>query len=144
MSFPIGVLCPILAFGIIVIVLVKILSSLVRPGLQRRSRSVPPTLVTSSADDGFWVSADQLSPETMLQYYYWVQGVRRIGQVPFQPGPDGRQFIYTGERPDNVSVTLADAALLADAAEQNNPPIISTPRPVRRRSSDTTHFPRAY
>jgi hypothetical protein len=100
--------------------------------------------MTSLAEDGFWITGNQVNPATMLQYYYWVQGVKRMGEVPFQPGPDGRQFIYTGERPDSVSVAPAGAALNADPPDPI-PPVISTPsfRP-RRSTLDESHFPRAY
>ena len=128
------------------IVLVKLISSLVRPRSNWRPPELPPgNLKTSTADDGFWITSDQLNPATMLQYYYLVHGVQRMGQVPFQPDPDGRQFIYTGEKPDSVSVALADAALRSELPNENSPPLISTRLPTPRRStSSPSHFPRAY
>jgi hypothetical protein len=40
----------------------------------------------------------------MIYYHYWAAGTRYSGQVPFKPEADGRQFVYTGRRPDQVSV----------------------------------------
>ena len=132
--------------GVLAIVLIKIITSFARPRSNWRPPQPPAqNLMTSMADDGFWITSDQLDPATMLQYYYWVNGVRQMGEVPFQPGPDGRQFIYTGEKPDSVSVALAAAALRANLPEDSSPPIISTPSPRPRRSSSSdSHFPRAY
>src|SRR5262245_57952140 len=114
-------------FGLLLIVLVKLISSLVHPrSNSRRPERPPDNLTTSTADDGFWVISDQVSPSTMLKYFYWVQGVQRMGQVPFEPGPDGRQFIYTGDKPDSLSVVLADTALPLGLAEGDNLPPIAT------------------
>src|SRR5436190_947008 len=117
----------VVAVGMLVTILAKLISSLSQKRPKRPWTNRPPAnLMTSMADDGFWISSDQVSPATMIQYYYWVQGVQRIGQVPFQPGPDGRQFIYTGERPDSVSVLLADAASPPDIENVSHAPSIST------------------
>jgi hypothetical protein len=139
-------LVAVVGLGMVLIVFVRIISGLVAPRSSGQRLARPPAnLTTSMADDGFWITSEGLSPSTMLQYYYWIHGVQRMGQVPFEPGPDGRQFIYTGEAPDTVSVVLADAALSAVLPEQDSPPIIPTRLPTpRRSSSSTSHFPRAY
>jgi hypothetical protein len=148
MTIPLALLCPILAFGLVLIVLVKIVGALQRSNARNRFTGQPtPNLTTSMADDGFWISGDQVDPSGIIHYVYWSGAVQRAGQVPFQPGADGRQFIYTGARPDRVTVALADAAdagaelLERSRRMSSDPPVLESPDPTPAPSSG---FPSAY
>jgi hypothetical protein len=144
-TLPFGFLCTVLGFGLIAVMVFKLVRSVTGSGRNRRWMDrTPVDLMTSMGDDGFWISSDRVSPSSMIRYYYRVEGVQRMGQAPFQPGSDGRQFIYTGARPDSVSVALADPAA-AGVEDPNVPPPISTPfLPPERTSAPPSHFPRAY
>ncbi len=146
MTLPLALLCPILGFGVIFFVLVKLFRSLSQSNVNRGwVNRPPPSVLTSTADDGFWITSDQLAPSSMIQYYYLLNGVRQMGQVPFQPGPDGRQFIYTGARPDGVSVVLPDQGHTDPGDGFSTPPISSWSSTPRRSSpTPSTRFPPAY
>ena len=119
-----GLLCPLLGLGFFVLVIVLIVKAIARSGSGGGGTLVESSVSmdTSSGEDGFWIEGEGLAPGTLLDYYYWVGGLRRAERVPFQPGPDGRQFIYTGSRPDRVSVapvqqrSVDDSPLLLGAA----------------------------
>ncbi len=60
-----------------------------------------------TANDGFWFASDPSRAGETFLYTYWLHGQLHQGQVIYQPGNDGRQFIYTGERPDRVTLQEA-------------------------------------
>ncbi|QJE98279.1 formylglycine-generating enzyme family protein [Luteolibacter luteus] len=70
-----------------------------RPDPRPIPQAVPPVLKT---DDGFWIRGDW--PEgTALQVRYMVAGAVMMQEILYRPGEKG-QFIYTGNKPDSVSV----------------------------------------
>lgn len=60
------------------------------------------------ADDGFWVVGDGLSIGTPISCRYEMNGQSQQTEVRYEGGPQG-QFVFTGERPSNVSVSLHSA-----------------------------------
>src|SRR5262249_28567567 len=101
--------------------------------LARRSRSVgsggtgPPlvNVATQMDQDGFWMVSCPADPGSIIYYHYWSGGARYSGQVPFKPGPDGRQFVYTGRRPDQVSVARIVEVDDDDLTGSLIPPIVA-------------------
>ena len=77
---------------------------------------------TQMGTDGFWIFSCPYDPGSILHYHFWSNGLRRGGKVPYQPGSDGRQFIYTGERPERVAIVQVD--------EVNDDGIIIVPPPI--------------
>ncbi len=61
---------------------------------------------TRIADDGFWITGQNAVRGTPLLCRYTVGGTETETEVVYEPGPEG-QFIYTGQRPSNVSVITA-------------------------------------
>ena len=97
----------VLAFFVVVIVLIVRAAS----GLGRPSGGFASPLGgigVQMGNDGFWIFSCPYDPGSILHYHYWANGVRRGGRVPYQPGADGRQFIYTGERPDRAAIVQVD------------------------------------
>jgi hypothetical protein len=71
----------------------------------------------------------------MIHYHFWSAGVKHSGQVPFQPGNDGRQFVYTGARPEQV--TIARIVEPADDIQPDiAPPIFGAAAAIFGSSSD--------
>jgi hypothetical protein len=62
-------------------------------------------VVTRIGDDGFWITGVNVPPGTPLHCRYVANGAEQDIQVTYEPGPDG-QFIYTGQRPSNVTVLI--------------------------------------
>ena len=56
-------------------------------------------------DDGFWVVADGVSVGTPISCRYEVNGQPQQSEVRYEGGAQG-QFVFTGARPANVSVSL--------------------------------------
>jgi len=100
----------VLFFAIFIVIAIGILFTIIRaltrsgPSAGSGLRGLSQSATTALGDDGFWITSCGASPGSMLQYYFWTNGVRKAGQVPFQPGADGRQFIYTGVRPESVAI----------------------------------------
>lgn len=63
-----------------------------------------PGAYTEMAGDGYWVQLDPDYVGMALQGVCFIAGEQVIHQFICQPGPDGRQFIYTGRRPDRVTI----------------------------------------
>ncbi|SRR6266536_4629544 len=99
-----ALLCPLLVLAFIVAIIVRIVRSAGRSGSSVAAGAARPPLnvVTQLGPDGFWLSS--FEPSSMIYYQYWAAGTRYEGQIPFQPGSDGRQFIYTGVRPEQVAI----------------------------------------
>jgi hypothetical protein len=54
-------------------------------------------------DDGFWLPPGRYSPGTQLSYRCRTGSRMHTGNFTVQRGPRG-QFIYTGDRPDDIEV----------------------------------------
>lgn len=78
---------------------------------------------TQLGTDGFWITSCPAQPLSVIHYMYVIDGLRRTGQIAYQPGPDGRQFIYTGSMPSQVVVTQI-------ANPYNDDPVILAPPPI--------------
>jgi hypothetical protein len=105
-SFPLllpGLLCPVLGLAFFVFVVFVIIRAVTRRG-SRPLQTSRTNVLTQMADDGFWIVSCAAQPDAMIHYHYWANGVRYAGQIPFQPGPDGRQFVYTGMRPEQAAI----------------------------------------
>ena len=100
--------CPLIGLAVIVTIIVLIVRNVGsgQPGAASVTPPPPPppprTVATQLAQDGFWLSS--FAPLSTISYHYWSAGAKYSGQVRFQPGNDGRQFIYTGVRPDEVAI----------------------------------------
>jgi len=119
-------LFPLFVLAFIVIVVVAIIRAVVRAGNTGAGLGAPAMAVGAQlGPDGFWISSCPFSPGSIIHYHYWSNGLRRAGNVPFQPGADGRQFVYTGERPEQVAIVRVDE-LNDDGGVIVVPPIIDT------------------
>jgi hypothetical protein len=100
MISPFALLCPFLGFLIVPIVIILVVRRIWRsaPRTPRTFGRTPPQL----APDGFWL--DSFEPSSIVHYHYWTAGVRYSGQITYQLGAGGRQFVYTGARPDRVDI----------------------------------------
>jgi hypothetical protein len=116
-----GLLCPLLVLAFIGFIIFLIIRAVGRAasgaggGAQASTVNVPTQLGT----DGFWVGPCPCGPTAVLYYHYRSGGARHSGQIPYQPGPDGRQFIYTGRKPDQVSI-----ARIVQQADDTTPDIL--------------------
>jgi hypothetical protein len=158
---PVSTLLPMLFVGLLVIgFFIAIILLIVR--LATRAGSGParppvfsrPNVLIEPADDGFWIVSCPANPDALLHYHYWFNGVRYTGQVPYQPGRDGRQFVYTGNRPEQTAVVrILDAS--DDDSSSLLPPIIAAESAFMNSSaaeppdspsppSSSSSFPSAY
>jgi hypothetical protein len=99
-----ALLFPFMVLAVIVIVIILIIRSVARSGA-KVTPDIPRPPVNAAAQvgpDGFWLSS--FEPGSVIYYQYWAGGTKRQGQSVFQPGNDGRQFVYTGMQPNNVEV----------------------------------------
>lgn len=60
------------------------------------------------ADDGFWVVADGVAAGSLITCRYEIDGGQQQMDIRYEPGPQG-QFVFTGARPANVSVSLQNS-----------------------------------
>ena len=106
MNMTLGLLCPLIGFAIVVVVIIIVVRAIARAGSGASSGIHPslPNVVTQLGDDGFWIVSCPADLASMIHYHFWSGGVKHSGQVPFQPGTDGRQFVYTGARPEQVTI----------------------------------------
>ena len=110
-----------------------------------------PAVTTQLAEDGFWLTSCPADPLAVIHYQYWVAGVRRSGRIPFQPDAQGRQFVYTGDRPEQVSI-LRIVEQSDDLTPSILPPLIaaetslwdSSSSSPSTPSSSSSGFPSAY
>ena len=103
----IGLLCPFAILALFVYIAIKIARA-----FQARSVGAPPVaerrvknVTTELGADGFWILSCPAAPLSVIHYYYWSAGARHAASVPYEPGSDGRQFVYTGLRPEHVSIS---------------------------------------
>jgi formylglycine-generating enzyme required for sulfatase activity len=104
-----GWLCLLIPIGLL-IVFVRLVTrrsgnpTLYEPMLQRK---MPPPINVGprvrTVDNGFWINSD-LPVGTPILLSYVVNGVIEQQALVYQPGSEG-QFIFTGQRPDNVSIS---------------------------------------
>ena len=151
-----GLLCPLFGFALVVVIIVIIVRAIARAGSGAAGGIQPslPNVVTQLGDDGFWIASCPADPASMIHYHFWSGGVKHSGQVPFQPGNDGRQFVYTGARPEQVTIVrivepaddiqpdiapplLGAAAALWSASSDDQPDTSSAP-------PSPPQFPSAY
>jgi formylglycine-generating enzyme required for sulfatase activity len=85
-------------------------------------------------DDGFWFTSDASSEGARFLYSYWLNRQLHQGHVIYQPGIDGQQFVFTGARPDRIT--------LQAAPDDNQPtsPMILPDRPSEPDVSPTERF----
>src|SRR5258706_11495798 len=101
-----ALLCPLLVLAFILTIIVLIVRAVGKSASRAANSPVPPVNPTTRlAEDGFWLSS--FEPSAIVYYHYWSGGTRHAGQIAFQPGNDGRQFVYTGVRPDRVEIVRA-------------------------------------
>jgi hypothetical protein len=60
------------------------------------------------ADDGFYVTADGVAAGSLIACRYEIDGGQQQMDIRYEPGPQG-QFVFTGSRPANVSVSLQNS-----------------------------------
>ena len=132
-----GVLCPLFGFVIVVAILVSIVRAAARAGAGGGGGIQPslPNVVTQLGQDGFWIVSCPAEPGSIVHYHFWTGGVKRSGQVPFQPGADGRQFVYTGARPEQVSIVRI-LQVSEDVQPDIIPPILGAAATIWASSSD--------
>jgi formylglycine-generating enzyme len=97
--------------------------------LVRRKKMPPPMNVrprVRTVDNGFWIDPD-LPVGTHLLLSYLVNGVMEQQALIYQPGSEG-QFIFTGQRPDNVSILESGS---------QPPPLPPEPTPLFGRDDDS-------
>lgn len=100
----------------------------------------------TQADDGFWLDRLDISPGTLLQIAYLLNGMRQQQRVTTERGT--RQFVYTGGRPENIQIVSADMPN-DDRYGMNDPnayPVDPSP-PIQQYSQPDTSFrghPSAY
>ena len=144
-----GLLCPLFFIVFFVVVITTIIRAVAKSasgssGSARRPLNVP----TQLGPDGFWMISCPANPGSIVYYHYWSGGSRYSGQVPFQPEGDGRQFVYTGRLPDQVSVIR----IVNVAGDSLIPPVVAAdsgwdppdPSPPPSPPPPSSFFPSAY
>lgn len=121
----------VLLLGILFVVIVFIAALIVRAlrrvaargvlgtsaGLTGSSSSRGP-LRTRVTDDGFWIESSALSEGATLRCRYLVEGQQQEREVAWHGAPGG-EFVFTGARPANVSVTVAPGSAPDEGAFRN-------------------------
>ena len=133
----IGLLCPFFILAIVVAIIVTVVRAAARAGAGDGGGIQPslPNVVTQLGQDGFWIVSCPAEPGSMVHYHFWTGGVKHSGQVPFQPGADGRQFVYTGARPEQVSIVRI-LQVSEDVQPDIIPPILGAAATIWASSSD--------
>jgi hypothetical protein len=137
MNSIVGLLCPLLGFAIVVFIIITIVRAAARAGSGAAGGIQPslPNVVTQLGQDGFWIVACPAEPGSIVHYHFWAGGAKHSGQVPSQPGADGRQFVYTGARPERVSIVRI-MQLSEDVQPDIIPPILGAAATIWSASSD--------
>jgi hypothetical protein len=132
-----ALLCPLIGFAIVVLIIVVVVRAMARTGSGAAGgiQPSPPNVVTQLGADGFWIVSCPAEPASIIHYHFWAGGVKHSGQVPFQPGNDGRQFVYTGVRPEQVSIVrIVEPS--DDIQPDITPPILGAAAVIFGSSSD--------
>ncbi len=138
---------PLVLMALFVPVVVIVVIALLVRGILSSRRGGPSVgagarrIFTRPADDGFWIHYNGPFDHSSVHYHYWSSGNRFDGQVPYQPGPEGTQFVYTGVAPEGVAVggTTPD-----DAASMHSHGRALDPDPTPSSTSPSIGFPSAY
>jgi hypothetical protein len=143
-----GFLCPLFFIGIFVVAIIMTIR-LARarkgaPGGSGVSAPPPVNVPTQLAQDGFWITSCPADPGSIIYYHYWTAGARYSGQVPFKPEADGRQFVYTGRGPDQVSISRIALIPPIIIAGSTWDPSDSSSAPSSPPASSSSSFPSAY
>jgi len=121
-----ALLCPLFVLAFIVTIIVILVRTLGRTVSNAAGGGTRPlNVVTQLGADGFWLSS--FEPGSTIYYQYWSAGAKHDGQILFQPGGDGRQFIYTGHRPDQVAIVRVESP--SGEVVSNAPPMIQNDGP---------------
>ena len=133
----IGLLCPFFILAIVIAIIVTVVRAAARAGAGGGGGIQPslPNVVTQLGQDGFWIVSCPVEPGSLVHYHFWTAGVKHSGQVPFQPGADGRQFVYTGARPEQVSIVRI-LQVSEDVQPDIIPPILGAAATIWASSSD--------
>ena len=101
-----GLLCPLFVIAMIAIIIFSIIRAAGRAGSagSGAGQAPLPNVTTQLGEDGFWIGPCPCDPGALIYYDYWTSGARDSGRVPYQPDKDGRQFVYTGRKPERVSI----------------------------------------
>ncbi|MCX6929786.1 MAG: hypothetical protein NT154_42215 [Verrucomicrobia bacterium] len=137
----IGLLCPLIVVGIVITIIVLIVRAMIRAG-SGAGGGIPPSLpnvITELGADGFWIVSCPAELGSMIHYHFWAGGMKHAGRVPFQPGGDGRQFVYTGARPEQVSI-VSIVQPGDDFQPDLMPPVIGASAVIFGSSSDDQSF----
>ena len=89
--------------GVAVVIFFGVLITLFRGGsgsVLDRTRGI----ATETGEDGFWVISHGSAQNGFVKYLYWSGGIKHTGDVRIQTVPGGRQFVYTGVRPERVEI----------------------------------------
>jgi len=126
-----GLLCPLLFIAIAILAIVAIVRQVRkrRSGGSGLSGRPPVNVPIQLGQDGFWIVSCAADPGSIIYYDYWSGGARYSGHVPFKPEADGRQFVYTGRQPDQVSVGRIVEVDDDDVTGSLMPPIIAAGMP---------------
>lgn len=85
----------------------------------KRTGRAGPLSAPTPVDDGFWFTSDPTFEGTRFLYSYWLHDQLQQGHVMYQPGPDGQQFVYTGSRPERITLQAQP-----DEAPEAPPPVL--------------------
>jgi formylglycine-generating enzyme required for sulfatase activity len=112
-SSPVRKVLPIVAIGILAMIVLKLLSVL-RRAISSGGTGVMPgsmggggsgAVRTRIVDDGFWIESAVLPAGTVLECRYFAGGRQSQTNVTFS-GAAGGQFMFTGSRPSSVAVAV--------------------------------------
>ena len=141
-------LCLMFAVAVVALIVILIIRAALRANPGGSLGPSLPAILTQLADDGFWITSCPVEPGSIIHFAYWSGGARHALQVPFQPDATGRQFVYTGAAPQQVSVLRITGA--SAGVVDILPPMINTPDPFWDSSSSSQSssappgFPSAY
>lgn len=142
---------PLLVFVLVIIIFVMILRAVAQAASSGGTTRPQPQVTTQSVEDGFWILSCPAAAEDIIYYHYWAKGARHSGQISYQPDAQGRQFVYTGEQPEQVSIVRI-GAVIEDTSPSILPPVIGTMggmwdsdnTPSQPSSPPSSGFPSAY
>ena len=110
---PVYLFCGLIVFCVLFVIMVitmafakrrRAISGSSGSGLPGTSGMSGQPLRVRIGEDGFWIVGDGVSAGTPVSCRYTVNGNSQTINVRYEPGPQG-QFVFTGSRPSNVSVT---------------------------------------
>jgi formylglycine-generating enzyme required for sulfatase activity len=139
-----GLLCMLIPIGLIIL-FIRLIAAHGKQANNPFVVQTPPPVVrppVRKVDDGFWIHGDW-PVGTALKLRYVIAGDPTVLDLIYRPGPEG-QFIFTGTRPDSVSV-------VEDGDDPVPPALFATPPVLPERTEETAPaiprpplFPAAY